>query len=310
MCRARAFSCSSSVCPGFRQGTRHPVARSFVDEDLLAALQGSDLARAVIEGAETVAESRWLNGLSPSARRMAAHLLRNNGYGCDTTLAVAARWARTSADRAWESQRAADALVVALELAPEGDTLDARGLTLTGVQIEELDLEDRALASLAVSDAVIGHLMAGDGLSELTDLRISKTLIGRVSGVPSVAGLQDDVFVGCTFGDFDDTSTTAAVVRLDLPAGLRVMMTILRKSTCRRAGAGRQLPSDEASPKSWPFWSMQQCISWNSEGIVVSHGGVVHPVRRHAARARKMLAAGITSDDVVMHRAARLTLGA
>jgi hypothetical protein len=285
--------------PGLTPRDQDPTARSFVDIDLLAALQGSAVARAVRDNATEIAERRWLTGLTTNGVRMASFDLGVNGYDSKAVLAVASRWARGSTARPWEAQLAADAFLVALDLSEA--QLDGEGLTLREAQFETIDLEERACDTVVIEDSAIRELLldeAGAG----PNTRFVRCYIGRLLGVSDAEALPKGLLVNCEVRAFDDASTNAAVLRLDIPPQIKALMTVLRKLFLQ-AGGGRKMSAlrrgipDELLPQ-----VNRAVAELKTAGIVEVRGEVVNPVRRYAPRARTMLAKGVTSDDVVVAR--------
>jgi hypothetical protein len=179
--------------PGLTPREQDPSGRSFVDQDLLAALQGSAVARAIAENSTDLVARRWLGGLSRDGVRMAAHILRAKGFDAVTVLVTAARLCRDSKEGLAENQLAADATVIAIELAREEGGIDAKGIVLDGVEFEELDLEDAYVQNLTIVNSVINTLTVGPGLGSSSVL-VKNTTICRVNGVSSEKGLPADVF--------------------------------------------------------------------------------------------------------------------
>jgi len=288
--------------PGLTPREQDPTARSFVDLDLLSALQGSAVARAVTEGDASVADRRWLDGLTPHGVHMAAHILREHGFDAATVLASSTRFAEARAEAPGKDQLAADCLAVALELARDTGELDARSLSLSGVAFCDLDLEDLRVLNLSITDSVIETILVDRTLAQST-LRIANTEIGRMVGVPSEEGLPMGIFVGCSVTAFDDTSTNAALLRLNLSPSMKALMTVLRK-LYMQAGRGRRL---NALTRGLPSGSVTDAVApildaLEAEGLVHVVGEVAHPVRRQSARVQRILAAGGLSDDPLVVR--------
>lgn len=288
--------------PGLTPREQDPTGRSFVDQDLLAALQGSAVARAISENSADLIERRWLNGLSRDGIRMAAHVLRDRGFDAPTVFVMAARFCKDSKDRVAEVQLAADATAIAIELGRESGLVDAKGLVLDGVELEELDFEDICIRNLTIIDSAIESLTVGAGLDG-SGVLIKRTTIGRINGVSSEKGLPVDMFFDCEFGQFDDASTTAAILKLNLSAPMKALMTILRKLYVQ-AGGGRELLALHRGLPSGPVLNSVDAVLkvLQAEGIVGVFNDVAHPVRKHTARVHNILASGEQSSDTVVAR--------
>jgi hypothetical protein len=111
------------------------------------------------------------------------------------------------------------------------------------------------------------------------------------------------MFVGCSVTAFDDTSTNAALLRLNLPPSMKALMTVLRK-LYMQAGGGRKL---NALTRGLPSGAVTDAVApildaLEAEGLVHVAGEVAHPVRRQSARVQRILAAGGLSDDPLVVR--------
>lgn len=290
--------------PGLTPREQDPAARSFVDPDMLAALQGSAVARTIIENASNIVDRRWLSGLTRDGVRMAMHILTVKGFTLATVLVIAARLVRNG--RPEEQQLAADCFSVALELGRESGTLDTHGLMLSDVSFGTLDLEDLVLDNVRIVDSAIDTINVGVPLRE-SSVVFERCIFAEVNGAQSEQGLPAERFRHCEFRTFDDASTNAAVLRLGIPDALKVLMTILRKLYLQ-AGGGRKiaalrrgLPGGQISDYVEPVLAIL-----GSEEMISLTDGVVHPIRRHTDRVRRILAAGALSDDPLVNKVSRL----
>ncbi len=288
--------------PGLTQREQDPTARSFVDQDLLEALAGSAVARAIVEADKSIAERRWLAGIGRRGASVASHILQTQGYTAETVVAAAARFSEARADGSGQHQLAADCLAVAVAMARDKGDLDCRGLTLDEVAFGELDLEGLRVLDLLIRESMIDLLAVDRAIQEST-VRIAASTIGRVTGVPSLSGLPDGVAVQCAIEAFDDASTNAALLRLNLPASIKALLTVLRKLYVQ-AGAGRKLG---ALTRGLPDGKVCEAVprvlqALEAEGLVYVTGEIAHPVRRQTARVQRILAAGGLSDDPLVAR--------
>lgn len=99
---------------------------------------------------------------------------------------------------------------------------------------------DADLSRVILEGCVITHLEIPDaaGLSRLP--RFHRCDIAQVTGCSRERDLPDDRFVDCEFAEFEDAAlTTSALLDLDLPLGVRVGLTILKK-LYRQSGSGRR----------------------------------------------------------------------
>jgi hypothetical protein len=197
-------------------------------------------------------------------------------------------------------------VAIAFEVAREEGYLDCRGITLEGVALGILDLEEMKVDNLTIRDCMIEEVILGErGIGAAIEIR--QSVIQRVSGVASEAGLPSRIFDGCEVETFDDLSTNAAVIRSDLPPPVKALVTVLRK-LYMQAGGGRQLG---ALKRGIPSGSVLEAIDevvqiLASEGVVSVYGNVAHPVRRHTARVRTILDSPHLSADPIVARVRKL----
>jgi hypothetical protein len=288
--------------PGLTPRDQDPTARSFVDEDLLAALQGSAIARVILESATPWTSRKWLNPLPARALSVAAHLVRRVGGTADTATATALRALNSPSLTNQEKQVAADILAVALELAREDGVLDGRSLFLESAALTSIDLEEMRVDNLQLRHCLIDEVTIGARTAEST-IRLTDCLIGKVVGVSSEAALPNDVFQGCTGESYDDASTNAAMMRLKAPPGVKALASVLRKLYLQ-SGGGRKL---SALKRGITDLAVAACIDGvlrvlENEGMVTLSNGIAHPIRRQTTRAKRIIAELATSQDPVMLR--------
>ena len=287
--------------PGLTSRDQDPTMRSFVDSDMLAALQGSAVARAVVENSCAVGGRNWFTGLTRDGVRMAAHMLRDNGYTAMTVLGTAKRLSKQTG-REFSGQLVADCVAIVLELSDEDEEIDCQGLEVKEAHLHEVNVEDRIIGRLTIRNCIVDVVRVGAALRK-SSLLFDGCEIERVEGVPSAGGLLGDRFSGCQIYHFDDASTNAAVLRLAIPDALKVLLTVLRKLYLQ-AGGGRK---KSALKRGLPSGQMHRLVDkvvdlLESEGIVMVSNEVAHPVRKHAVRVHKILAAGSMADDPLVDR--------
>ena len=287
--------------PGLTPRERDPTARSFVDSDMLAALQGGAVARAVVEGKSPADHAEWSTGLTTDGVRMAAHMLRKDGCTAATVLTTAARMSKQAIPGV-SNQYVADCAAIALELSAERREINCRGLEVTDSHFDAIDVEERAIVGLGIRNCIIDVVRVGDALKKSTVV-FDGCVIERVEGVPAQEGLPEQTFRKCEIYGFDDASTNAAVLRLALPAGVKVLLTVLRKLYLQ-AGGGRKM---SALKRGLPSDQMQRMVdkvveALESEGIVGVSSEVVHPIRKCTTRVHGILAAGGLAEDTVVER--------
>jgi hypothetical protein len=289
--------------PGLTQRDQEPGLRSFVDEDFLAALQGSAFAK-LVQGLFTGHLPDPIDVLSDKACTMASHILRKFGITANAVVAAAPRIGE-HLRRLGSDQTVADACALSLHMAQEEEreTLDFHGVVLDLVNLSRIDLDTLAVDGLTIRNSVIRELLIGQ-MALKSSIRFENCHVVRVGGVSQEQGLPSSLFgTGCTFETFDSYATTSAVQQMSLPAELRALLTILRK-LYKQAGGGRKIAAlhrgithpDVAEYIDDVIQILEQ------EDFVTIYNKVVHPVRRRASRVERILRAPSLSQDPLVIR--------
>jgi hypothetical protein len=287
--------------PGLASREQDPAARSFIDEDFLAALQGSAIARFGLESGAVFDQRQWLNGLPPRAAETAAYLLREAGASPATLMSRSLQLTRSDAPTVGV-QLAADFLVVALDLARDVADLDCHGQQIVGATITRLDLEEVKVHNLTLEECIISDISVGAASLSKT-LAIKNCFIERIHGIASEAGLPVDVFRGCTIESYDDLSTNSAIVRSALPPNLKALLTVLRKLYLQ-SGGGRKISALKRGLPGGPVLDAIDAIVGilESEELISLTNGIAHPIRRQTSRVLRILAAPERSNDPLIVR--------
>lgn len=294
--------------PGLTPREQDPAARSFVDPDLLAALQGSAIARMALEPRTQLVDRIWQTGLSRDGIRMAAFLLESRGMPTGALLDIARRVERDSGGRPEYRQLIVDLFMVAVELSDPAQPVYGRNLIVMDGGISELNLEERVLEDVTFRHCAIDELYIGPGFNQ-SSCTFDGCMFSRVAGATSADALPVGVFSHCDFGEFDEASTNAAILRLNISPSLKALMTILRKLYLQ-AGGGRKIEAlKRGMPGGGPVCSLIDPVLrlLVAEEMVAVTGDVAHPVRKHAARARDILTTGALSNDPLVQRVRELS---
>jgi hypothetical protein len=211
--------------PGLTEREQDPGTRSFVDEDMLAALKGSAVAHLILGGIKSVGNKTWLSELSPKGVAMASFVLRANGADVSAATTAARRFLRPDTGIAYELQLGADCIAVAMEMARDAGRLDCGGLVLEA-SLDVVDLEDLTVNNLQLHGGTVHEVVLGAGAADSTII-FRDCFIGRVSGVSSDLGLPAGMFVDCTINEYDDMSTNTAVIKSNLAPSLKALITML-----------------------------------------------------------------------------------
>lgn len=287
--------------PGLAQRDAESGTRSFVDFDMLAALQGGAFASHVLGGFRGVAGVP-LAGLSEQAQDMATHILIKSGATSDTLSSVCNQLLRATIQERGTPQHAADCLSVALRIAAQADRteLDMHGVSIADAAVDRISFEEVALKNATFRDCTIRELQLTENAQDL-GVSFSACLIGRIVGASNRSGVPTKVVSeDCEIEAFDNLSTNSAVLRLDLSPKLKALLTVLRK-LYKQAGGGRKVAAfsrgitqQEVLRYIDPVLSILQ-----RHHFVSVSNSVVHPVRRQSGRVEAILAAPALSDDAI-----------
>jgi hypothetical protein len=293
--------------PGLTQRELNPENRSFVDFDMLGALQGSGFARQLLQGFSDIS---WnpLEGLSDKAIGMAAYLLSSNHAGPDTLVSIMDRLAKASAKERISGQHIGDCLSVAMRLAIANETeeLDLRGLVIAGASIGRVPLDELRLTGVTFKDCVIAELLFG----ELTPTRVQfqACYIGKITGVSTRGGIPAGVVTeDCEITEFDNVSTNNAVLSLPVAPQVKALLTVLRK-LYKQSGSGRKMGAFTRGITSAEVLQFIEPVInlLRKHEFLSIFNTVVHPVRKQGIRVEAILAAPMMSTDAVVQEAKRL----
>lgn len=286
--------------PGLTQRDQEAGSRSFVDQDMLAALQGGAIARIVWGQYQNIGAAP-LSAISDKAVNMAAYLLRHGGAASSTPFAIVERLSKEPVTPA-TSQLIADCFAVTVAIVrEESHPMDCHGLVIESASYGRLDLEECDLRNVVFLNCIIDEVVVA---SESIDSGIifRNCIINRVRGVANEAGLPAELFESSSeVGEFDDMGTNNAVLQSDLAPSVKALLTLLRK-LYRQSGAGRKMSAlNRGVTKS----DVALCIPlvleiMEKHGFVRVFNQVVHPVRKNASRVDQILnAPSLSADDLV-----------
>lgn len=287
--------------PGLTQRDSDPGSRSFVDEDMLAALQGSAFARMILSE-ESTTRSNPISEISDKAISMASFILLRQETLPETLITVSERIARSkNADRS-ASQVVADCAMIAIHMASlqEQSTIDFRGLAIDSASIGKLNLEDIEILNLEIRNSTIKEVILPISTNE-SRIKFYNCLISKVSGVANSNALPAESFFNCEVGEFDDMSTNNAVMKLSIPPQLKALLSILRK-LYKQAGAGRKIT---ALSRGITNAEVAQYINpvlnlLETHKFITIFNKVVHPVRKQASRVEIILSAPTLNNDPIV----------
>ena len=283
--------------PGLTQRSQEEGSRSFIDMDMLAALQGGAMARIIWGQYQNVGEAP-LSHISEKASYVAAYLIKLDGGASSVPLATAKRLAAEFIDPCL-SQLAADCLSISIVMSrDEGQSLDCHDLQISSALLGELNLEENELINIHFNECLIDEVTISS-ISETSSITFTNCMIKKVNGVASQAALPDTIFLsGCEIEEFDDVSTNNAVLKLDITPQTKALLTILRK-LYRQSGAGRKVGtlSRGITQNDVLKYIPSVLDVLEKQGFVRLFNQVVHPVRKKSDRAEAILNAPSLSND-------------
>ncbi len=289
--------------PGLTERDQEPGTRAFIDEDMLAALQGSALARFILGDMRGLGSRAWLSVLSKKSITMASYILKDSAAGLATVVATIFRNTPsvTESRSGYDRQIAADTVMIAMEMEREEERIDLGGLLLEGISLGSIDLDGMIIDNFHIRNSSIEEVLVGPyGIS--SKIEIHGCLISRVLGVSSERGLPTMIFQKCEVSEFEEMQTNSSVLKSSMPPQIKALITVLRKLYIQ-PGSGRRINAFKKGLPSGPVLeSIDKVVQiLIAEGILTIWNGVAHPVRKQTARIQKILNELILSqDDIVL----------
>ncbi len=283
--------------PGLTQRDTDAGSRSFVDQDMLWALQGGALAR-IISGEFGNVGSAPLQALAKQAVVVAAYILKRDGATSATPMAIVKRLTKETMTPTIK-QVVADAFSVAVLMAKDDDeTLDGHGLEVDGATLDSIDFEESDLRNISFQDCVFSEVVIAPRAVQ-SGVMFHRCIINRLGGVGDKSGMPVEIFgTTCEIDNFDNMATNNAVLQLDMAPQMKALLTVLRK-LYRQSGAGRK---KAALSRGITQPDVLNCIpqviaTLERFGFARVFNNVVHPVRKNANRVDAILSAPSLSDD-------------
>jgi hypothetical protein len=288
--------------PGLTQREADPGIRSFVDEDMLSALQGGAFTRLVLEH-----HSKYdvvpIAPLDGKAMAMAAYLLDRSGSTSETVISVMHQANQKGQHSVWLEQFLSDCLSIVLTMAESEDrtNIDFHGLVISNAMIGRIDLEDFTVSGVEFRNSVIDEVVLGSA-SRQSSVRFNSCLIVKLSGAANPKGLPTAMFAeDCEIEEFDNLSTTSAVLSTDLSPQVKALVTVLRK-LYKQAGSGRKVSalSRGIGQEDIAGHIPEVLGILESEGLATRFNKIVHPVRKNTSRVERILSApGLAEDPII-----------
>lgn len=291
--------------PGLGGHSSEDGSRVFIDNDFAEAARGGAIAAFVGDPyTEGIDPEPWQTTLQPLGAEVAA--LRCRRAKCSSGKIVAAL--RYAKEQVRSETLAAD---IVLMMKETGLSYDGPALYIRDVWIPELRFDEASakLGSVEIQYSIIGVLDLTEGVQEEHLPRFVRCHFGSVRGISSQNELPSSLFLEITVDEFEGpTQTTAGLLSLSLPLGLRVLLTVLKKLFAQR-GAGRKESAlyrglDNRAKQLVP--AILEILRRENFAMKTRQGDetVWLPVRSSEARRRALsilAAPGISSDRLVVH---------
>jgi hypothetical protein len=284
--------------------TRDPElgGRYFVDQEMRDALQAGMIIEFIKSpydsGFQILLQERFKRPLSEFGCAVVAYLADKEAIE-EKKFWVAAQEA-SNLKRWNQPTLALDILLAGAKRSQ--NIFDCRDLEIGEGDADIINLEDEPLKNLILHSCYINKLCLPQTQLDNLHLELKDCMILRLEGATNQKGLPSWI-INTEIDSFDDTATNAAILRLNLPLPVRVLLTIIRKLFIQK-GRGRLESAlfrglDEAA---------RQYVSpvlkiLESEGAVFSvkspQGLVWHGARNQRRRLLQFLYSPTTNDPIL-----------
>lgn len=221
--------------PGLGIDQGEEETRSFIDEDFVDACRAGDIVEYISNPypPESAIASPLECGIGSLALTIGAHKARQRGFAAGKLSAAIER-----ARLAKASHLVADLVRLAFEM---GGSID-ESLYVSDLFITEIELT-KALGNVSkveFHNCLIGRVEIDSDVDSEQLPQFVRCYVGILDGRLSARDLPAGHFQECEFEAFSaESGTTDSVLSLDIPLGVRVLITVLKKLYERR-GSGRR----------------------------------------------------------------------
>ena len=288
--------------PGLTARDQEAGARSFVDTEMMEALQAGQVSRFILNPYESLGIHDLLHPLTEFSCSVTNHLANKLGVK-ETQYYIAAR----EAIHRWsDSTLALDVLLTGANSFSD-NAFNAQGLIVSEGLVDLIDMDDHPIRNLTLSNCMINHIRFDTYRS---DIAFTRCQIVKLEGIAGSHALPSS-FHDCEVEEFDDRHTNAAIVRSDFSDPTKVLLVIIRKLFLQR-GSGRV---DSALSRGVND-SLQKYVDpvrnlLVSEGIIYSHvtrGRTIwHGNRMFRSRMLKIFETPSNLDDPLTSEVAKLS---
>ena len=294
--------------PGLTERDQTPGCRSFLDEDIMSALQGGSIARYIL-GEEIIPDIQLINPLNPNAISVAAHIITSSNNNHNIAISKAERLSKSTVKRPLHNaapQITADCAQIAIEICKQNDvdSIDFKGVNISEATIETFNMEEFKIDNITFSDCnflqIIANEFSFSGNITFIDCEIDLLSAPYSSKI-------DSVFKNCNIHKKDQAATNNAILQLDIPNGLKALLTILRKIYLQ-PGSGRKLT---ALKRGLPNNDIQTMIPkivslLQKHEFVTVHNKIAHPIRKRSSIVREIVNAPLSFEHPLLNEVKNL----
>ena len=278
--------------PGLTARDQEVGARSFVDDEMMEALQAGTVARFIQNPYSDCEVRAPVYPLTDFGCSVANYLADQQGAKIGQ-YSVAAK----EAVHRWsEPTLALDSILTGASSWEDG-ALDAEGLTIVGGLADVLNLEDHPIANMQLQECMINRLQYE---AHGSDIKLVRCQIIKVEGIANARALPE-MFDSCEIGEFENRGTNAAIVRSELPGPLKVLLVLTRKLFLQRGSGRVDSALFRGVDDSLQLYVIPVRDLLVSKGIVYSHvtgsRTIWHGNRTHRPQMLKILERPASSDD-------------
>ena len=278
--------------PGLTARDQEVGARSFVDDEMMEALQAGEVARFI--------QNPYLD----CGARGAAYPLTE--FGCSVVQHLAGQLgaksgqyvvaAREAIYRWTEPTLALDCILTGASSWEDG-AFDAQGLTIVGGLADVVNLEDHPIVNLEFQGCMINRLQYE---AHRSGAKFTQCQIVKLQGIANSRALPE-MFDSCEIDEFDNRDTNAAIVRSELPGPMKVLLVMTRKLFLQRGSGRVDSALSRGVDDSLQTYVVPVRDLLVSKGIMYSHvtssRTVWHGNRTYRARMLNILERPASSDD-------------
>jgi len=283
--------------PGLAQREDDDSLRSFIDQEMLSALQGGAAVR-MLFGQDIVNDTRpWIHALNDKAVDVAIHRLTGIEGSLKTIQSVLFREIRKGSDA--NRKLLSDCLSILLHISVDEGTFDLEGQTLSGLNLDHLDLEEVRISNAVFEGCTFNKVTIT--AEAIPRVRFQDCFISTLVGASSRSALSQGMFDTETQIDvYDELNTSTAILKsTSLAEGEKALLICLKK-LYRQSGSGRRLSAFRRGSDSIKPYIDGTLALLRTNGLIVMNSEIVNPIRKQQARVNRILDEGALSGDPLL----------